>query len=82
MNHKSHATCPHCGKDTKWGTCNVQKSNGKICGSKGFPYEGNGKYYCIGCKTIYESKECEHCGKTVLADMYKASSFLAKLFGG
>lgn len=81
MNHKSHATCPHCGQDTKWGTCNIQKPNGKICGSKGFPYE-DGKYYCIGCNTIYESKECEHCGKTVPADMFKASGFLAGLFGG
>jgi hypothetical protein len=82
MNHKSHAACPHCGKDTKWGTCTTKKSNGQVCGSKGFPYEGGGKYYCVACKTIYESKSCEHCGKEVPSNSYKASGFLSALFGG
>ena len=74
MNYAASAKCPHCGEKTKWGICKVEKSNGEICGSKGFPYEENGAYYCIGCKTVYKSRKCEHCGGTIPADSYKGGT--------
>lgn len=80
MHHKSHATCPHCGKDTKWGTCPAIKSNGEVCGSKEFSCEDDDVYNCVACKALYNSKECDHCGQQVPAELYKASSLLASLF--
>lgn len=59
----------------------MEKRPGKVCGSKGFPQEG-GQVYCIGCKTVYPHKPCEHCGEPVPFDAYRPSSFLAGLFGG
>lgn len=58
------ATCPNCGKTSKWGTCNEPIRGGARCSNRGFFTDGE-VVHCRGCDTHAIARACEHCGKPI-----------------